>query len=100
MSLKVSGPVTDFELTPQTTDSAQVRKLKDSHARQIAIHEAACKTLMDVMSIKYDQQKVKEDEHNAEVASLKEQLRQAQLQLARQEQKAVRTCSCSVNFLV
>ena len=85
MSLKVSGAVTEIELTPHTTDSAQVRKLKVSHARQIAIHEAACKTLMDVMSMKYDQQKLKEDELN----SIKDELKEARMHLRQSEDSKV-----------
>ena len=73
-----------------------MRKLKTQYARQVAVHEATCKALLDVMSQKCDQSTRREREWDVEAATLKNelesaqrQLKDARLQLRRHEENSV-----------
>lgn len=87
--LQVDARVTDNDLTPRTGDNQLVKKLKTQYARQMAIHEATCKTLMDVMSQKFDQSKHREDKADLEVSCLRNELKEVRLQLRRSEENSV-----------
>ena len=87
--LQVDARVTDNDLTPRTGDNQLVKKLKTQYARQMAIHEATCKTLMDVMSQKFDQSKHREDNADLKVSCLRNELKEVRLQLRRSEENSV-----------